>query len=238
MRSLAIGGDVLPVGSVRVSTRARRPARHGAARTLSDTGAGPLAVEAPAQAAVAARRRGGRRSGSHRSARAGSSSPRRSAAKADAAEHERQPEEDHAVGEHGRGGRGGRQAVDDHRADQPAVDPADPARDREQPAELADQVAHQHERDRRRLAEGLEARPDDGVVEGPVAERAGDHLPVAPAQDRARLAHAVVERRGDRVDPAPRARPGLPGAPARGRRSPGRRPRGRSSPRRGSRAGA
>ena len=43
---------------------------------------------------------------------------------------------------------------------------------REQAAELADQIAHQDDRDRGRVAERVERRPQHRVVEGPVAEGA------------------------------------------------------------------
>ena len=74
-------------------------------------------------------------------------------------------------------------AVDDERPDQAAVDAADAARDRQQAAELPDQVAHEDHRDRRRGADGVERRPQHRVVPGPVADRADDHDRVARAHD-------------------------------------------------------
>ena len=144
----------------------------------------------------------------------------------DRAPDQRQPEQDDAVGEHGRGGRCGRGAVDDQRADQPAVDAPHAAGEREQPAELADQVAHHHDGDRNVGAEGLEGGPQDRVVEGPVADRAGDDLADrasagSPRPRRCRRSRpagrrprrgAASKRRG-----AGRARVPAAGSPARGR---------------------
>ena len=74
-----------------------------------------------------------------------------------------QPEQDHAVDEHRGGGGGRRRAVHDQRADQSAVYPSEAARQRQQPAELPDEVAHQDHRDRGREAEGVERRPQTAL---------------------------------------------------------------------------
>ena len=64
----------------------------------------------------------------------------------DTADDQRQPEEDHSIGEHGGGGGGGRGAIHDQRADQAAVDAAHAAGQRQEAAELPDEVAHQEHR--------------------------------------------------------------------------------------------
>jgi thiamine pyrophosphate-dependent acetolactate synthase large subunit-like protein len=72
---------------------------------------------------------------------------------------QRQPEQDDPVGEHGRCRVGRVRAVDDQRPDEPAVDPADAAGQRQRAAELADQVAHRDHGQRDLGAESLERRP-------------------------------------------------------------------------------
>ena len=148
---------------------------------------------------------------------------RRSIAKAMAADDQGEPEEDHVVGEDRRSGasRGG--AVRDQDADQAEIDPADAARQRDQPAQLPDQVAHQDHCDRRRYAERVEGRPEHGVVEEPVAEGAGEDAAIGGAQDASRLRGAANHRSPSRAEPALRS--GGIGA--------GKRTRTRAQPRKG-----
>src|SRR3954447_23491774 len=84
----------------------------------------------------------------------------------------RQPERDRAVREHRDDREATVDAEADERADHAAVDAPDAARQRQQVAEHADEVAHHDDRPGRRLAERLERRPQDRDVERPVGDRA------------------------------------------------------------------
>ena len=81
-------------------------------------------------------------------------------------EDRRDGEQQPAVGDDGDRGIGGIHAVEDEGADQAAVDAADPARDRDQAAELADEVGDEQDAGRRHVvAERLEADAEHGDVE-------------------------------------------------------------------------
>ena len=131
---------------------------------------------------------------------------RRRRGEGDPSDDQRQPEEDQAVAEHRRRDAGRRQSVDDQGPDQPAVDAADAARDRQQPAELADQITHQDDGQRGGEAEGVEGRPEHRVVEGPVAERPRQHAAISRAHDLQPLGGAVDHRATRRAEPAAQAR--------------------------------
>ena len=64
----------------------------------------------------------------------------------------------------------GGNAVEGERCDQPAVQDADPARDRDQGAQVADLIAQDQPADRRRVADGAEAHPEQCDVEAEIAE--------------------------------------------------------------------
>src|SRR3954454_226212 len=118
----------------------------------------------------------------------------------DRARSDREPEGEEAVGEHGddREARVGPER--DQRADHAAVDSADAAREREEVRECADEVGHDQDADRRRLAERLEARPQDGDVEAPPEDRA-EQAEGAGLHQVLGVAHALADRR----DPAAEA---------------------------------
>ena len=139
-------------------------------------------------------------------------------------EDRRDGEQQPAVGDHRDGRVGGVDAVEHERADQAAVDAADAARDRDQAAELADEVGDEQDADRRDVvAERLEADAEHGHVEEQVgggadqdrriALRAGARAPRRrprrpprpPRRSRVR-----IERRASRAGQRPRRR-----APAR-----------------------
>ena len=118
----------------------------------------------------------------------------------------RQPEREYAVGQDGRHDKRQRHAERRERADHAAVDAADPARQRQQVAEKADEVAHDDHGQRRRVAEGVKARPQDGDVEGPVGDRA-EQRGIALAHVAHRLAHARPRTRPARWPGAGRSAP-------------------------------
>ena len=80
------------------------------------------------------------------------------------------PELDDSIGEHGRGGLRERAAVEGEGADQAAVDPADPAGQRDQPAELPDHVGEDEGGEGRGAAEGGECGGEGDDVERHVAD--------------------------------------------------------------------
>ena len=120
------------------------------------------------------------------------------------AEQRRDGEQQPAVGDHRDGGVGRVDAVDHERPDQAAVDAAEPARDRDQPAELADDVGDQQHADGRdRVPERREADAEHRDVEEHVAGGADDDRQIARPQQPHRLVQAVAE--GGRARGQPRA---------------------------------
>jgi len=106
-----------------------------------------------------------------------------------------QPELEGTIGEHG-GDRGGqRRAVERERRDQPAVGAANASRQRDQAAELADDVREGQHAERRRGPDGREGGGKRSEVERHVAGGAGDHQRAAGAHQRARVSDAGAERR-------------------------------------------
>ena len=120
----------------------------------------------------------------------------------DGAEQRRQAELERAVGED-RGG-GGREwrAVQDEGRDQAAVRSADAAGQRDQPAELADDVGEHEHADRGEIADRCEGGAERGEVERHVGDRPADRERVARAYEPARVVDPAAERRRARAQQA------------------------------------
>jgi hypothetical protein len=120
------------------------------------------------------------------------------------AEQHRDPERKRAEYEHRRGRGREWDVVEREGADQAALDPADTARDRQQPPELTDQVGNDQYSEGRKPPEGLKADAEHRDIERHVAERAGDHPNPRLTQKAGRVASAradaadeVADRRAD-----------------------------------------
>src|SRR3954465_13806028 len=119
----------------------------------------------------------------------------------DRARSDREPEGEETAGQHGDDGEARVGPERDQRSDHAAVDSADAAREREEVRERADEVGHDQHADRRRLAERLEARPQDGDVEAPPEDRA-EQAGVAGPHEVLRGLHALADRRHPAAQPA------------------------------------
>ena len=92
----------------------------------------------------------------------------------------RDPEGDRVVNEHCGSGIDRRDAIDDQRGDQTAVEHADPTGDRDEVGEIADDVTEGQGCQGRAISKGGKHRPEDGDVEEEVADRA-QKAPAGPA---------------------------------------------------------
>ena len=122
----------------------------------------------------------------------------------------RQPEGKGAVAEDRDDGEPTGDVERDQRGDHAALDPADAPGQRQQVAEHPDEVGHHEDRDGRRLAEGVEASPQDSDVESPPGDGA-EQRRVARAREGDRAADAPGDaggRAGHRPDDAREALPG------------------------------
>ena len=141
---------------------------------------------------------------------ASSRSRRRSTASAgqpdDRGDREQQP----AVGDHRHRRVGGVDAVEHERADQPAVDAADAAGDRDQAAELADEVRDQQHADRRDVvAERREADAEHRDVEQQVGRGADDDRRIARREAASSASSTPgADRLGGRDDAGAHRAPG------------------------------
>jgi hypothetical protein len=120
----------------------------------------------------------------------------------DRAEDRRHREPRGVVEQHRGGSEGGGNPIEGERCDQPAVEDADAARDRDQGAQVADLIAQDQPADGRRVADGAEPHPEQCDVEAEVAE-GPEEAEARPRQELLGGTHAA----GQAQQPGGDARP-------------------------------